>query len=435
MDSREQQVPSRGLLVVLLGAVGAGPLLLYGLSAISDSIISDLGISEAQFGLLATACFACAAIGNATMGRIADRRSDVSLMTLVFVLAAAALVLVAVPASFWMLLVAAGISGVAQSFPNGVTNRILLQRVPPVKRIGWVGVKQSGVQVTQLGASVAFPLLAAAAGWRGAALIIALIPLVLMVLMWRFLRDAPLLPQASTPSAEGTGSRGIETDSTEARDAETDGTETRDVGTADWAPARSSRHPGMVWALAAFGLLNGIGVQATNVYLPLFAVRELGFSLVVGGTTAAVAGAIGVIARVGWARQLSRGASEVRLLLLLAVLALAGATMFYSTGVTGWAWMLWVAAALHGISALGVSVVLMSVLMRSIPSASMASASGMVTAGMFAGFALGPLGMGALIGSAGGFSAGWIAVGVVYLLCAVLGAMLIRAMRGRPQPA
>ena len=70
----------------------------------------------------------------------------------------------------------------------------------------------------------------------------------------------------------------------------------------------------------------------------------------------------------------------------------------------------------------------------SIPSASMASASGMVTAGMFAGFALGPLGMGLLIGSAGGFTAGWVAVAVVYLLCAVLAAMLIRAKRGRPQP-
>ncbi|MGO1312445.1 MAG: MFS transporter, partial [Brevibacterium aurantiacum] len=95
MDRHEQRAPSRGLLTVLLGAVGAGPLMLYGLSAVSDSIIIDLGISEAQFGLLATACFACAAIGNATLGRAADRHSDNSLMTVVFVLAAAALMLVA----------------------------------------------------------------------------------------------------------------------------------------------------------------------------------------------------------------------------------------------------------------------------------------------------------------------------------------------------
>ena len=107
--------------------------------------------------------------------------------------------------------------------------------------------------------------------------------------------------------------------------------------------------------------------------------------------------------------------------------------MFFLSDVSGWTWLLWSAVALHGISALGVSVVLMSALMRSIPSASMASASGMVTAGMFTGFALGPLGMGLLIGSAGGFRAGWIAVAVVYLLCAALAAVLIRTTSRRPR--
>lgn len=394
------------MLTVLLGAVGAGPLLLYGLSAVSDSIIVDLGISEAQFGLLATVCFACAAIGNATLGRVADRHSDVSLMTLVFVLAAAAMALVAVPAGFWMLLVAAGISGIAQSFPNGVTNRVLLERVPVTKRIGWVGVKQSGVQASQLTASLAFPMLAAAAGWRGAALAIAIVPLILMVLMWHSLRVTPLLTLTASHPA----------DTTEA-------TDTRAV---DTESASAPRHPGMVWALAAFGLLNGIGVQATNVYMPLFSVRELGFSLVLGGVTAAVAGAIGVAARVGWARQMARGASGTHLLLLLALIATAGAAMFYGAGASGWVWMLWVAAALHGTSALGVSVVLMSALMRSIPSTSMASASGMVTAGMFTGFSLGPLGMGVLVSSPGGFQLGWAAVGLVYLLCVLLAVVLIR---------
>ncbi|XQN48032.1 MFS transporter, partial [Glutamicibacter creatinolyticus] len=53
----------------------------------------------------------------------------------------------------------------------------------------------------------------------------------------------------------------------------------------------------MILALTVFGFINGMGVQATNVYLPLFAVRELDFSLVLGGLTAAAAGAIGVTAR------------------------------------------------------------------------------------------------------------------------------------------
>ncbi len=182
----------------------------------------------------------------------------------------------------------------------------------------------------------------------------------------------------------------------------------------------------MVWALAAFGLLNGIGVQATNVYMPLFAVRELDFSLVLGGATAALAGIVGVIARVSWARRMAKGASGPHLLLVLALIALAGAALFFTAGATGWSALMWVAVALHGISALGVSVVLMSALMRVIPAPSMVSASGMVTAGMFFGFALGPLGMGLLVSSAGGFLLGWIVVGAVYLLCALLALVLIR---------
>ena len=410
MTSYDQKTPGIGLLTVLLGAVAAGPIMLYGLSATSDSIIAELGISEAQFGLLATTCFGAAAIGNATLGRLADRHSDLSLMAFIFVLATLALLLVAVPDGFWMLIMAAALSGIAQSFPNGVTNRILLERVPDTKRIGWVGIKQSGVQVSQLIASLAFPVLALGIGWRGAAVTVAVIPLILLAMTWYSLRTTPLLalPKTATDTA------------TEAAHPDHEA-----------APTRPAKHPGMVWALALFGLINGIGVQATNVYMPLFAVREMGFSLVLGGATAALAGVIGVIARVTWARRMAKGASGLRLLLVLALIALVGAVLFLIADLAGWALLVWVAVAFHGISALGVSVVLMAALMRVIPASSMASASGMVTAGMFFGFALGPLLMGIIVGSPGGFILGWITVGITYVLCVILAFILIRVSSRR----
>lgn len=419
----DQKPPGIGLLTVLLGAVAAGPILLYGLSATSDSIIAELGISEAHFGLLATTCFGAAAVGSATLGRLADRHSDLSLMAFIFVLSALALLLVAVPDGFGMLLLAAGLSGIAQSFPNGVTNRILLERVPDIKRIGWVGIKQSGVQVSQLVASLAFPVLALGIGWRGAALTVAII---LLAMTWYSLRTTPLLtaPKTSTDTPA------------EAADPNPDIAETDTPAEAARpdpgpSPTRAARHPGMVWALALFGLINGIGVQATNVYMPLFAVREMSFSLVLGGATAALAGVIGVIARVTWARRMAKGASGPHLLLVLALIALAGAVLFLIADAAGWALLVWVAVAFHGISALGVSVVLMAALMRAIPAASMATASGVVTAGMFFGFALGPLLMGVIVGSPGGFELGWIAVGATYLLCVILALILIRSSSRR----
>ena len=126
---------------------------------------------------------------------------------------------------------------------------------------------------------------------------------------------------------------------------------------------------------------------------------------------------------------MARGASAPLLLLVLALTALAGACAFFSAWATSWPVMLWLAVILHGASALGVSVVLMSALIRSTPASSMASVSGLVTAGMFTGFTLGPVGMGAVISSSGGFQLGWTAVGITYLACTALAVLLLKATK------
>ncbi|MFL4479185.1 MFS transporter [Paeniglutamicibacter sp. ORCA_105] len=400
--------PGFSLLAILLVAVGIGPLLTYGLSAVSELVISELAISEAQFGLLATVCFGAGAIGNAAFGRFTDRQPDSRLLALVFALATLALLLAAIPGGYVLLLVASGVAGLAQSFPNGVTNRILAERVPEDRRIGWIGIKQSGVQVSQLVASLGFPALAAWIGWHGASGVGAVAAVLLGVVALRVLHAVPLLPKVPVPVGPTPAG-------------------------APAPPPTSIRF--LIWALAAFGFINGMGVQATNVYLSLYAVRELDFSLVLGGVAAAAAGAIGVAARVGWGRMMSRGTAAPPLLLLLALLALAGAGVFLAAGATGSALLLWLAVALHGASALGVSVVLMAAVVRSVPSSSMGMATGMVTAGQFGGFTVGPLVMGTLVGSPGGFALGWTAVAGIYLLCVALGMYLVLRRRRRNRRA
>ena len=400
--------PGFGLLSILLAAVGMAPLLTYGLSATSDLVISDLGISEAQFGLLATVCFGAATLGNLVLGRFSDRQPDTRLFAIIFGLSALALAAAALPGGYVMLLVAAALAGFAQSFPNGVTNRVLAQRVPAAQRIGWTGIKQSGVQVSQLIGSVGFPLLAAAIGWRGANLAGALVAVLLGLAAVRVLNRTALL--SAPPAAAAAPASGAPAASTAAAGASTRFT---------------------IATLALFGFINGIGVQATNVYVPLFAVRELHFSLVAGGLTAAVAGVLGVSARVGWGAMMSRGIPAPKLLLLLAVIATGGGASFFLAQHTGSAALLWVAVALHGASALGVSVVLMAALLRAIPAGTMGSASGIVSAGQFGGFTVGPLLMGSLISSPGGFTTGWLVVTGVYACCTVLGLFLVLRARAR----
>ncbi|WP_404288508.1 nitrate/nitrite transporter [Glutamicibacter arilaitensis] len=392
---RHMARPGAGLLLVLLAAVGIAPLFTYGLSATSDLVIRDLQISEAQFGLLATVCFGCAAIGNAAFSSFADRQKDTTLFILIFGLAAAALALVALPGGYAVLLIAAMLAGFAQSFPNGVTNRVLVQRVPAAQRITWTGIKQSGVQVSQLVGSLGFPLLAAWVGWRGASLVGAVLAGVLGVLAVKLINATAMLPAAPSGARQ--------------HSATATGPSTRFI----------------VVTLTVFGFINGLGVQATNVYLPLFAVRELDFSLLLGGLTAAVAGAFGVGARIGWGALMARGVSAPKLLLTLALLATCGAVTFWQAQVHDSAWLLWLAVVLHGAAALGVSVVLMAALLRAVPAQSLGSSTGIVSAGQFAGFTFGPLMMGALISSPGGFTAGWIAVTGVYLCCVALGLYLV----------
>ncbi|TFI13777.1 MFS transporter, partial [Micrococcus endophyticus] len=65
--------------------------------------------------------------------------------------------------------------------------------------------------------------------------------------------------------------------------------------------------PASVWFFAAIAFLTGLGMQATNMYLPLFAVESLDLTLVAGGAAAAVSGVIGVFSRIWWSRRMAAG--------------------------------------------------------------------------------------------------------------------------------
>ena len=176
-----------------------------------------------------------------------------------------------------------------------------------------------------------------------------------------------------------------------------------------------------IWLLAAFALFSGAGMQATNVYLPLFAQRELGFSLVMGGVTAAVAGIVGVASRVLWGRRMAGGVRASTLLLTLSVGAICGAGLLLAAGETGMPVLLWGGVLFHGVSVLGVNVVVMAGVLREVPKQRVGAASGAVSLGMYAGFALGPLAMGLLLEYSGGFLDGWLFIGGAYLLCIATG--------------
>ena len=390
-----RSTPGPGLLFVLVCAMGAGPVMNYGISATSTLIISDLGISESQFGLLAATCFASAALSSMSLGRLSDRIRARTQMLIIFGGTALSLVFMALSGNYLWLLAAVLLSGPAQAISNPTTNRIIIHAVQPGKRPGWMGIKQSGVQASQLFSSLFFPAAALFAGWRGAAVGAALVLGLLLAYSWHRL---PPEPRTRTPNR------------------------------AERASAER-RFPAAVWLLAAFALFSGAGMQATNVYLPLFAQRELGFSLLMGGATAAAAGVVGVASRVLWGRRMAEGVRASTLLLILAAGAICGAGLLLAAGETGIPALLWAGVLFHGASVLGVNVVVMAGVLREVPKERVGAASGAVSLGMYAGFASGPLIMGLLLEFSGGFLDGWIFIGAVYLACVLVGLTYRRAGR------
>jgi predicted MFS family arabinose efflux permease len=389
--------PAGALLFVLTCAMGVGPLLNYGLSATSPLIIEDLGITEGQFGLLATAIFASAAVSSMWLGRLSDRISNRAQLILIFAGTALALVIGALAQHYWVLLVAAVLAGPAQAISNPTTNRIIIHNVAPPKRPGWIGVKQSGVQGSQLFSGLFFPAMSLWAGWQGATGLAAVVALALLFYGLRNLPEERPITTAGPPAAQA-------------------------------APAgeRGKGFPLAVWLFAGYALLSGLGMQATNVYLPLFTVRELDFSLLLGGLAAGVSGIVGVTSRILWGRQMAKGVRASALLIMLGAGAMLGAAALLGAGEFGAPALLWLGVALHGATVLGTNVVVMAGVMRVVPAARVGAASGVVSMGMYAGFASGPLLTGLLLESTGNFNTGWVLVGAGYALCVVLALFLRR---------
>src|SRR5699024_9815165 len=88
--------------------------------------------------------------------------------------------------------------------------------------------------------------------------------------------------------------------------------------------------------------------------------------------------------------------------------------------------LVWVGAALHGITVFGANVVINAGLLRVVSADKIGDASGLNSMGMYTGFALGPLIMGLLQDLTHTFSTGWLFVSLSSLLCGAVTVALYR---------
>lgn len=373
----------RGFGLTLALSMGVGPLALYTLSATAPLVTVDLGLSRAQLGTFAMVAFLAAAAVSPLVGRCADLLSGRVVLAVLFIGSGLALGSVAVARSFAWLLLAVALCGAVQALSNPVTNQLIAAHVPAGRRGPLMGIKQSGVQMSQFSAGLLLPSVAVLLGWRGAAAVAAAVAVVGLLLV----RNAVPVETSATGPRHG---------------------------------RRLADLPASVWWLTAYALVTGAGLQATNVYLPLYSFERLHLSVRVAGLTAAVVGGVGLVSRIAWGRGAERIRDPHRPLLLLASASGLAVCAVLAAEQLDQPALMWAGAVVFGASGLAANVVVMLALVRVSPFQVIGTASGMLAVGLYLGFALGPLSFGLVVDGVGSYTDGWLAVVATYAVAAAL---------------
>jgi MFS family permease len=386
--------PSTGRRAAFAGALslamGTGTFPAFAFGVLGPSLVTELGLSRVQLGLLTTVFFTVGGVGSLVAGTAVDRLGARRVMNAAFVVMAAALAAMAVSPSYPWLLVTAGVAGVSLATGNPTTNKLVSERIAPGRRGLIMGVKQAGVQV---GAFLTGALLAPAAsawGWRQALLASTVVPLVGLA-----------LTSAAVPPDR--------------------------LGEMRRRRGRERAHlPPVVRDLAIYAFLMGAGVAALNAYLPLYAVERLAMSLPLAGAVVGTIGLVGVVSRVVWGWASERLASYTTPLMVLAFGATTAIAAIMSAPAVG-AWVLWPAAVVFGATAVTWNAVGMLALLVEVDTADAGRASGIVLFGFYTGFVPSPLVFGAVVDMTGSYVPAWL---LLLGILAAAGAVVQR--RSRP---
>lgn len=381
----------------LLWAMAAGTLIPFAVGALAPFVSADLDLSRAQVGALSTVFFAVGAVCSPLAGPLVDRLGGRRMLLGLLVVASAALAGMGLAPGYALLLVAAAAGGVATAAVNPVTNQLIAVALARGAQGLIMGVKQSGVQVGAFLAGGALPTAALTVGWRAALAISGAVAALGVVAAVAVLPRSRELGEAA---ANGTAASAGE--------------------------PRPSRFVG--W-LAAYALLMGAGGVAVISFLVLYAVEELGWSESVAGAAAATVALAGVLARMMWGRIAERLRTSTAPLLALAVGATAAQALIWAAQAAPP--LLWVGAAVFGVTAGAWNAVAMLAIVREVPSGQTGWASGVVQAAFYVGLMVCPPAFGWSVDATGAYNAGWAGVTALLAAAAAVTAVWHRRDRAR----
>ncbi|WP_304054251.1 CynX/NimT family MFS transporter [Nitrosomonas communis] len=368
-------------------------LVLYATSTLGPLLSSDLQFDSAWLGYLIMSSFGLAAVLSLWAGAIVNYLGSRYALLVLFCAVGLAFSLITLVESFYSLLIAAAICGIAQALANPVTNLLIAQQVPPEKKASLVGLKQSGVQLAALIAGLVLPGIAMQYGWRVAFGVV--IPVAACFC---------LIVSVVTPKKH---------------------IRTR----ASFKPLPPNA---LLLRLMIVQFLIGTSLSAFVTFLPTFAIQQT-MPLPLADTLIAVFGVMGMISRIVLTPMGAKLKDESLLLFILAAIA-ALSMAITMNATTDSHWQLWVGAIGVGLTAVGTNAIAMSMLIRDSAFGQVTFSSGLVSVAFFAGFAVGPALFAVISIYSDDLLVSWYTLIGILLLACLMTLVLASARRAKQRP-
>jgi MFS family permease len=350
---------------------------------LAPRIAAEAALPPAFVGAYSGGLWAAALVGTAAAPALLARFDAWTLARACLWLCAAG-VLVATSGHPAALVPAAVLVGLGQGLEGPVASHLLAAHVPVPRRPLWFSVKQAGVQVGAVGASLSLPALAMHTGWQAAAVWAAASAIVLALLL-ALPRRAHAVPRAAPGAGHPLAA----------------------LSTLGRLPVLCR----LALAAAAFGAVQ----ICLNSFFVTFAVRERGVSLVTAGAWLAAAQLGGLVGRLFWGWRGNHMRSVMPLLLGLGAGMSACAALLGAFGTGMPEWLLWPLLVAFGLTASGWNGIFLAEVARQVPISQAGTATAAVLLVMTVGLVVGPLVFSALAAAlsfAGAFTA-WSALGAL----------------------
>lgn len=386
--------PAASAALWLAAVMAMAVLCLQVVPVLAPAIAAEASLAPAFVGAYGAGLWAAAIFSTAAAPTLLARFSAWTLAQACLLLCIAG-VLAASTGHVAGLVLAAALIGLGHGLEGPIASHLLAAHVPVPRRPLWFSIKQAGVQVGAVGASLSLPIVATQLGWRAAAGLAAAATAMLALLLLRPARQLDL------PRTAGGGGNPLA------------------------ALAALHRMPTLRWLALAAAAFCAVQL-CLNSFFVTYAVRERGATLVAAGAWLAAAQLGGLLGRVFWGWTGNRMRSVMPLLVALGsgmgvcafVLGLAGTRMPEP--------LLWPLLAVFGLTASGWNGIFLAEVARQVPAAEAGTATAAVMVVMTLGLMTGPLVFSAVAASTS-FAAAFAAWGGVAALG--VGALLL-AQRG-----